>query len=227
MHRRVADLCLNFSDYLKEGEKNFTGPPRYFHYKAMAIRNQFPSPSVDDLIVNGAFFDWIYATLTAWGMNRPGPETEVKTKLRELECIKKSFYSQKKQIEKLWELNLTSLPDTEVEITATALWEIVSSLKVSIANVRIVAGSKALHHFLPSLLPPIDGRYTLRFFYHWSDTKNEKERFLMMFPQFVRIAREAKKAIAAAVKKGKWNTSVTKTIDNAIVGWVLKNPQSK
>ena len=36
---------------------------------------------------------------------------------------------------------------------------------MSVAAAQIVANSKALHHLLPALVPPIDREYTFRFFY--------------------------------------------------------------
>jgi hypothetical protein len=35
----------------------------------------------------------------------------------------------------------------------------------SVAEVRLVANSKALHHVLPGLIPPIDRMYTFQSFY--------------------------------------------------------------
>jgi len=47
--------------------------------------------------------------------------------------------------------------------SATA-WEVIAHIKVSTSRTQIVAGSKMLHHLLPDLIPPIDRRYTFRFF---------------------------------------------------------------
>jgi hypothetical protein len=47
---------------------------------------------------------------------------------------------------------------------APKLWDIVAHLKVSTSETQIVAGSKALHHALPDLVPPIDRQCTFRFF---------------------------------------------------------------
>jgi hypothetical protein len=41
---------------------------------------------------------------------------------------------------------------------------VIARIKVSTSRTQIVAGSKFLHHVLPDLVPPIDRRYTFRFF---------------------------------------------------------------
>ena len=83
-----------------------------------------------------------------------------------------------------------------------------------------MAGSKALHHVLPELVPPIDREYTLQFFY---DNKmlqrGERQTFAEIFPQFHRILQSCKDEIQRRLRSG-MNTSSTKVVDNAIVGYV-------
>jgi len=50
----------------------------------------------------------------------------------------------------------------------------------------------------------------------------EAEAFREMYSQFYEIATANREQIQARIGKG-WNTSETKIIDNAIVGYVLKN----
>ena len=81
-----------------------------------------------------------------------------------------------------------------------------------------------LHHILPSLVPPIDRSYTLRFFYRRQGLSiSEKEAFREMYLEFHRIAVHRKKEILNRLGKNLWNTSETKIIDNAIIGFIWKN----
>ena len=41
----------------------------------------------------------------------------------------------------------------------------ISGLRISASETQIVAGSRALHHVLPELVPPIDREHTIQFFY--------------------------------------------------------------
>jgi len=87
-----------------------------------------------------------------------------------------------------------------------------------------VANSKALHHLLPALVPPIDRAYTLRFFY--ADTtlsKGDEATFKEIYPYFHRIAVARREQITSHLGTG-MNTSETKVIDNAIVAFVRTHP---
>jgi len=197
---------------------NFTGPSLHFYEKATAIRSK--CSNVGQLLNEPLFCEWVYATLTAWGMHRMGPGN---TKLKPLETIMASLDQQSDKINDLWDLRLENITNDQVKSTAATLWQILDKLNVSIAATKIVANTKTLHHILPSLVAPIDRTYTLRFFYN-SNTKLEAERFTEMFRGFHRIAVSAKDEIARLLGgQCAWNTSESKIIDNAIVGWVLEN----
>ena len=109
-------------------------------------------------------------------------------------------------------------------MVSLGLWNIISGLSIGTGKTKIVGGSKALHHVLPDLVPPIDRQYTVRFFYHHTNlNRGDRVVFLEMFPSFYRIAREGAVALSQLLGKGWMSTSITKLIDNAIVGWVIKH----
>jgi hypothetical protein len=88
---------------------------------------------------------------------------------------------------------------------------------------KIVAGSKALHHVLPELVPPIDREYTLRFFFHTTNLPHREElAFRTVYPCFWKIATSCRKEIECRLGRG-MNTSITKVIDNAVVGYGLRH----
>ena len=219
MKERTEQLSRNFADYLEffGNSDNFVGPSVCFHNKTLAIRRKYGTAR--ETIKSDDFFDYLYATLTAWGMHRMGPGN---TKLVDIEELKSSVRSQADSIQKYENLTITDIAKADVLHVAANLWNILSQLKVSVASVQIVANSKALHHLLPSLVPPIDRTYTYNFFYNRNMlTLSEGKAFKEMYLCFHDIATSNKEQIQFYVGKG-WNTSETKTIDNAIVGYVLK-----
>lgn len=215
---RVSELCIHFSDSLMQFEAAvlFTGPSLYFHRKTIARRAEHSN--VADLLEDAEFFDSLYATLTAWGMHRMGPGN---TKLVDLDRLKDSFRSKAAAIQALEGRVLGADAESEAPALARAIWQIVESLKVSVAEARIVANSKALHHVLPSLVPPIDREYSFRFFYDRNTLSIDEGRaFEEMYVELDRIARTRAGEIRERIGRG-WHTGHAKVIDNAIVGYMI------
>lgn len=213
---RVEELCNNFESYLVEFDRvsPFTGPSIYFHLKTLE-RSRFIGTS--KALGDTCFFEYLYATLASWGMHRMGP---MGAKLVEFTDFMKTLQSQKEKILELQGLKLTNLEEEELKNAMNRLWNILSNLKVSSTETQLTAGSKALHHLLPDLMPPIDREHTLRFAYGYNPTyESEEQRFKKTFPLFWKIGNREKNAILQWVGKG-FHTSQTKVIDNAIVGYV-------
>jgi hypothetical protein len=72
----------------------------------------------------------------------------------------------------------------------------------------------------------MDREYTIRFFFHnKSLSQGDAAAFREIYPRLHRVASECRGKIQARIGRG-MNTSATKVIDNAIVGFVrakLKN----
>ena len=226
MENRIGRLIEGFEDYVELFNQSdlFTGPSVYFHYKTLEKLWQYdePSKALDDSL----FFDYLYATLTAWGLHRMGPGS---TKLSEIEKMKRSFKIQKERIEAIQSIEIDKIPKDEVDLVARKLWHIIGELQIGIGKTKIVAGSKALHHLLPNLIPPIDGEYTLKFFYNNRGTalnKGDEYAFKEIYPRYHQIAFTCAKRIEKRIGQ-RMNTSKTKVIDNAIVGFVLKELSQK
>jgi hypothetical protein len=217
MHRRVEDLINRFSECLDafdQGE-TFVGPSVYFHLKTIGLRQR--AENAMSLLQLEPFFDLLYATLTAWGLHRMGPGN---TKLRGIDELSESFRLQASAIQALWSRSLIDLPTSEVDVIAGQLWAILHGLRVSVARAQIVANSKALHHVLPALMPPIDREYTYTFFYNRTMLSVQEDRaFDEIFKRFHLIAHACAPQIKARVGKG-FHSSESKVVDNAIVGYV-------
>jgi hypothetical protein len=218
MHSRVTELSATFDQFVTAfaSRELFTGPSLYFHKKTLAIRASHCSAV--EAIQDERFFEYLYATLTAWGMHRMG---QSHAKLADLDQIRDSFVDRAAAIGEIESLRLRDLSTNDAKDVGAKLWAIIEGLRVSTSETRIVACSKAVHHLLPLLLPPIDREYTLRFFYnHKTISRGDRATFLEIFPCFQEIAATQGDHLAELVGQG-MNTSETKVIDNAIVGYVL------
>jgi hypothetical protein len=219
MDSRVAELAANLQHFIDVFEKaaKFSGPSLYFHNKTLKCLRGYSS--IMEAIQSEDMFDLLYATLASWGMHRMGRGN---TKLRDLEEIKASVRAQGASIASLEDISLIYVATDDIGRIARDLWKLLSGLTVSIAEARIVANSKVLHHLLSRLMPPIDRTYTFNFFYCRNMLSiPEEDAFIEMFSRFHIIALNNRDFIAGLVGRG-WNTSETKVIDNAIIGYVIE-----
>jgi len=209
-----ANLLIGSWDKALGVKLPFTGPSWYFHKKALSRLDELGSPSKalnDDL-----FFDYLYAALTAWGLHRMG---ERGAKLSEPDLIRGSFQKVSHHIERIQGYRISELREDQVSEIADAVSSIIEQLQVSATRTQLVAGSKALHHILPKLVPPVDREYTLRFFFG-NTTNAGLDRFSPIFSAYCHIAQQQKGRILRRLEEHReWDTSETKVIDSAIVGF--------
>jgi hypothetical protein len=149
-----------------------------------------------------------------------------KAKVGEFNDFVESFREVAPAVARLWTLRITDVPADDVDDVAQGVWEIIACLQVSTSRTRVVAGSKALHHVLPDLVPPIDRQYTFRFFTgQMSVSHGEQAAFLEWFPLLCEIGRVRRVEIDAAVTRGGFMaTGPAKVIDNAIMGFIQAQP---
>jgi len=175
------------------------------------------SLGTEQALESKSFFEYLYATLASWGMHRMGPKG---AKLVEFTEFMKTLQVQKARILELQEHKLTQTSEEKLNDISNKLWSILDNLKVSATETQLVAGSKALHHVLPNLMPPIDREHTLRFLYGYNPTYgSDEDRFKRILPCLWEIGSRNKSTILRWIGRG-FHTSETKVIDNAIVGYV-------
>ena len=217
---RISSLCSSFDSYLDYFDKEnlFSGPSLYFHLRTIEkLKNH---KSLVEAIDDDIFLECLYATLTSWGLHRMGPGG---AKLVDFNIFIKSLRNQKNAIANLEGEKLTEINEHELNRKINDIWNILDHIKVSASQTKLVANSKALHHLLPNLVTPIDREYTLTFFFgHKAIRGKDEQIFREVFPWFYKIGRNCKSQIMSRVGQG-FHTSETKVIDNAIVGFVLKN----
>jgi hypothetical protein len=216
IEERVSNLVRNFSHYLWYFGDNikFSGPSVYFHKKVIEKIRQIEKH--EQLFDDNLFFEYIYATLAAWGMHRMGEET---AKMADYHEFKESICSNKEQILDLSGFKLQAIPDGKVDSVKTKLVSLFKNLRIMESETKLIGASKAIHHLLPDLVPPIDRQHTLRFFYgNTNITRGEEEIFLELFEKFREIATHLRNE---DFKFEGFNTSLPKIIDNAIMGYVM------
>jgi len=225
MDNRVDGLCSGFSDYIAVFDKAhlFSGPSWYFHLRTM---EHLRDTSLSSVLSNDSdpFFELLYATLTSWGMHRMGPRG---AKLVEFEDFRYSIVEHRDAILSLEEISLLYLSETEIEETTKSLADIMDKLRISATRAKLVANSKTLHHLLPHLMPPIDREYTLQFMYGNKMYSNDRLKFLEIYPRFYYIGQRCKSQIIEVINRTPFHSSPSKVIDNAIVGYVLKEIKGK
>jgi hypothetical protein len=156
----------------------------------------------------------LYKTLQAWGIgvrrSRLKPFNEFCAALRKREAG-------------LALIEGCKIDDSTLNLNQLShdLWTLVDQLDITSNNTRIVPGTKTLHHLLPDLVVPMDRAYTQNFF-RWQNPEfqyNQKRCFEQAFVSFGEIAR---KTAPSHYINNRWDSSRTKVIDNALIGFVIE-----
>jgi hypothetical protein len=211
LSRRIDDLVREFSTYLRTfHEQNpFSGDALRGHTRTIEFRRQLGT--IGCAAGNEAFLRSLYSTLEAFGMNQRAAQ------LVSLERFSGAFRARLAGFAALEGKRLDGL-GTEVQEITDVLWNVIDTLGITRTKSRLVAGTKALHHLLPRLVPPMDRAYTAAFF-GWSPQRvqgNEEAFFRRAFPALGEVARRVQ---PEQYVSGGWNSSITKVVDNSVVGY--------
>jgi hypothetical protein len=219
-------VCKNPERFLiKFGQESpFSGPCIYFHNKTLERLKELKSrgKSAGQIASDSQFADSLYATLTAWGMHstgRTGP------KLQPFQQFCRGLAGCHDQLNYLEGFSAASLSVEEMRQVSTTVWKTIEELGISDTDSKLVVGSKALHHLIPSLIPPIDRTYTGQFF-GWRPQEFQgpgaKQIFFYAFPQLVSMCSQLNGRVSRFLNDSSgFNTSLPKVVDNAIVGFRL------
>lgn len=211
-----------FLDYSKGIEEMFTGPSFYFYDKTM---NMLKENEYESLFDNNSYIESLYSTLASWGMHR----MDKNTRMAEYDKFRQSIIDNKTN---LIPLSKSKLRDMDIESIKEQLLVIFRSLKIMAREdaPKFVAHSKIMHFLLPSLIPPMDKGHILYFLYGGDritekgkkakknlSIKDEEQMFIDVLKQFQIIAN--KLDLKEEDLKNKWDASIPKIIDNAIIGY--------
>lgn len=199
----------------KKGRKfEFPESSLYFHKRVIGMVRE--SGDYGKLLNDKLFLEFVYATLSTWGMDR----MDGGARLVKFENFQDSVLKNISLLKELSAYKMNEVDEGEIQKIKGELSILFDSLAV-MEGKKLVGVSKALHHLLPDLVPPIDGRYTLNFFYGSTNytEKNQKDKFFAIFEKFCSISRKVRLTDNDLTQRD-WDTSIPKLIDNAIIGFI-------
>jgi len=179
-----------------------TGPELYFYKRLMQLRRE--CHDITSFLDNTYFMEILYATLVSWDMNSRGAKMKY---LDEFVLNLRSCKDEFKTLDSInQELSFQSFPFQVLERT----YEKLNLMK---SGGRLVSNSKLLHFLFPCILMPMDRQNTLSYFY--GNTNESIHKYL----ELVRVQFEiiAQKVDWSHLVDDKWNQTVPKLIDNAVI----------
>jgi len=175
--------------------------------------------NIEDILKDESFIIQIRETLVKWDMDKRTAD------LQSIEIIKRNILAHENILKYLYNYKLhkvISLTNDEGENIFKKIKFVFKELGIMKSKRQIVGGSKTLHFLLPDLVLPIDGKYTMNYFYgdnKYSDKiDTEFEIFKDIFIRSHKIANKLN-LCESDIDGVKWNTSIPKLIDNAIIGF--------
>lgn len=210
---RIQKLCAGFEQYVAYYDDHIPFRRKgQLEFHVSTIQRRRSHGSVAAAIRDDAFLCYLWKTLRAWGLNRPGPLVPPHEFRRGVEQHLHRFAL-------LEPLSIESILPPDI---GEQVWSLIEAVPVKYSQNKVVSGSKAFHHLLPDLVPPMDRKYT-RVFFHWADSmfqNRPREAFLDLFDGYARVAQVVRPS--QYVGAG-WRTSPTKVLDNAVVAFCLRH----
>jgi len=209
---RIEELCRNTQMYLNvfKNACPFNSRQLRLHVQTINLRRELGN--VGTALRNDNFITSLWKTLEAWGLNARG------SRLLPLEKFRQVLLDYEGDIVR-WDGIRIDNASLLLEEVAQDLWELIDEVRVSESGNPIVSGSKAFHHLLPELIPPIDREYTRPFFMFWMQYfQNEPHRvFPYIWGKIALMTRRVN--LRQYIGLTGWSTSITKVLDNAIIGY--------
>lgn len=204
-----------FFHFVDECNKRYRSGHDLSLYKDIIRKHEEYPNDLKALLNDEKIYPLIMKTLKAWNMDQRG------AKLTTVENFKQSISlnNVKENLICLSKYKIFSISMGQIETEITGLLEnVFLNLKVMESKRRLVGISKALHFLLPNLVMPIDNKYTMNFFSISTDVNRELTTFKNIFVETFNITKRLC-LTQDDVDGKKWNTSVPKLIDNAIIGF--------
>lgn len=210
----LKSLIKNFPFFIKYYADHcpFRKPGQFeFHRETIQKRKELGS--VKAALKDMDYLKSLYRTLRAWGIGSRG------SKLRPFNNFTDALSDISPDICALDGIKLDQI-EIEIDTVNQKIWSIIENMHIVDNNATLVPCSKTLHHILPDLIVPMDRGYT-KVFFGWQNPQfqyGQSKCFFEAFKSFEYISRETNPE--QYVGSG-WNTSLSKVIDNAIVGSIL------
>lgn len=195
--------------------KNFnhiyrSGPDLYFYKRVLALNNK--SESLSSFIKHDYNLEIIYATLVSWDMNSR------RAKMKYFDDFKENILQITNKLEELWRRRLEEVDDFETMLGVIS--DIYDKLHVMNTGGKLVSNSKLLHFIFPDLLMPMDRSNTLVYFYKY--TNESKKQYLDIIRWSYDMTRKTDIDWPKYLDD-KWNATIPKVLDNAII---IRNDKS-
>ena len=176
------------------------------------------------VVADTCFLHGIYRITRAWGLHRGPVKFISQSKFKsQLECAEERINSSGLKSISIEDYNY------DLDYVIYELWSIIKNSRFRIENrIYIVPSSKVICHLIPDLLPPIDSGFTSDFF-NVSGGKMRGNQgdgellntFQSIFDGFIDLSDTLSQDREFMARVGKcFNTSIPKTIDNAIIGYM-------
>ena len=141
-----------------------------------------PSEAAD----SDAFVADLYDILTAWYGSRAWLLIDLDDRFRV--AVKRAAA----QLDYLKDLRIENIGPSQVDCITETLWRVIHNLSITKGKAKVVSGTKAIHHFVPDLIPPMDVRYTGKFFWKHGEigqVKRQRSIFRLIFRVFIDLAK--------------------------------------
>lgn len=186
------------------------GPSEYFHKKTLQLIKE---KGIEKSFKNDLIFEYLYATLTAWGLHRQ----DGKALLKDFDEFKAEILRNRSALKYLEEYTLYNV-NTNHNIVEQ-LGELFMNIKVNKSEkTRLVVNSKLLFHLLPDLVVPMDRKHTFKLFkINSSNEERENIYFQEIIKVSAQIAERNRNFIEEIIRTGR-EVSIAKVIDDVLVG---------
>ena len=209
----VTDILAKADDYhtaYYEAE-TFEGPSLYFHRRSLETRDS----------ITDTHLEYIYATLTSWGMHRMGKGG---AKMRSFEKFQQSIVPLRGKIVEAKKFDFAEMSERKWNL----LKELFQGISIMVTGTMLVGNSKVMHHMMPNIVPPIDREYTLQYLHGNKNIKNDPNHEWEMMKAiishfFIPVAsdqefRQKAQEWIHNQDRYQWDTSIFKVIDNLVIG---------
>jgi hypothetical protein len=220
-HTQIKDVLAKAGEYHDAYYRaaTFHGPSLYFHQRSLDTR---------DARVTLDHLEYVYATLTSWGMHRMGKGG---SKMQSFEVFYQSIEPLRAQIAQAQQFTFEQMSEQQWSV----LKLIFQRIRIMATATSLVGNSKVMHHMMPNIVPPIDREYTLRYLQGNTNISNNLDSEWELMKEIIKDFFVPIASDQAFIQKARtwiaspddypWDTSVFKVIDNLVIGlrkWVAE-----
>jgi hypothetical protein len=211
---KIIDILANAEKYHQAyyRAETFHGPSLYFHQRALETRQELGSLT---------HLEYIYATLSAWGMHRMGKKG---SKMQSFDTFRQSIEPLRVSLAEAKQFDYREMNAQKWAL----LQKIFHGINIMASGISLVGNSKVMHHMLPNIVPPIDREYTLWYLRGSKNIKNDLAYEWQLMKEiisdfFIPVASDNAFIFKAGQWMGRrhefpWDTSVLKIVDNLVIG---------